>query len=403
MDGRLGRFITFGLVASMAVSIGMSAAHAAPGDSIALYMSAPLVQGSHVTGTGTITETFEEYTAPGDCPANIAQGTITTTDVVSPTNCRISLVSVYGGASSTAKTPSYGGAGSQYATNNNNAESFTISFAEPVKYVGFWWSAGSGTNKVEFFNDGVSIAEMASAKVMEILGATAPSPWPAGDGTRVVRAINGAEYPVGRYFGNPRGFTSATPVSPSSITPGEPFLYLHLYLKGGIEADQVRFSGGGFEFDNLTTSNLAQNPDDDLVFLTSVLGKSVQFKPNGADVTGAMAAQTDSSAANLTKNLFLRPGYRFIGWNTDEEGEGIAYDDQESYGFGEDLILYAQWAEITDEPEITDDSENPDESGLPETGSPFARGWLIAAVLLVVLSAWSFLWANRPRNRSNNP
>ena len=366
-----------------AASVGIGVAHAAPGDSISLYISAPLVQGSGVTGAGTITDNFDSYSATNsgvDCPSSIAQGTFT---VSAPGVCKMWTVQGHGGASSTSSSPSAGGVGSKFPSVATVLGDITLTFNDPVKYVGLWWSAGNSGNKVQFLNDGVVIAEMDSTTVVNLLGATAPSPWPSGSGT--LRAIGGTEYPKGKYFGNPRGFSSVDPVSASSVTPGEPFLYLNLYLTGTLEADQIKFSGGGFEFDNLTTSTLEQEPEESMVFAAAVLGHSVQFKPNGDDVIGTMAAQIDTEAANLTTNAFQRPGYTFTGWNTDEAGEGTPYEDGDNYSFEEDMILFAQWAEVIDE-----ESESDPPTELPETGAPISAMWAAMAIMLLAFSGLAF-------------
>ena len=62
MSPIFARLLSICTVIGVAVFGGISAAHAAPGDSIALYLSAPLVQGSDVTGAGSSTETFDSMT-----------------------------------------------------------------------------------------------------------------------------------------------------------------------------------------------------------------------------------------------------------------------------------------------------------------------------------------------------
>jgi uncharacterized repeat protein (TIGR02543 family) len=44
-----------------------------------------------------------------------------------------------------------------------------------------------------------------------------------------------------------------------------------------------------------------------------------------------------------TLNTFIREGYAFAGWNTEEDGLGTAYADGATYNFSADLTLYAQW------------------------------------------------------------
>ena len=344
------------LAASLAVLslILPHSAVAAPGDSIALYLSAPLVQGSSVTGSGTQTENFNSFTGsawPGsDCPASTAVGTITSSTLTGGAQaglsaCRILTPQGYGGADSQSADPSFGGNGTNFAAtlyrDPNPAGTITFTFPSAVKYVGFWWSAGNSGNTVEFLNNGTVVASYDSSQMMTLLGGTVPSPYP---GSASLTSLNGSSYLKGRYFGNPRGFTSLTPNTRSSIDDSSVFAYFNLFLGGTTAVDSVRFSGQGFEFDNLTTSTNQQTPDGSLVFASSVLGKSVQFLPNGSGVTGTMPAQTDSGAANLNANSFSRPGYTFTGWNTQSNNQGTSYLDQGSYNFANDLTLYAQWS-----------------------------------------------------------
>ena len=50
---------------------------------------------------------------------------------------------------------------------------------------------------------------------------------------------------------------------------------------------------------------------------------------------------------NLDDNTFTYKGYRFIGWNTEPDGSGIPYEDNESITILYDINLYAQWEQIT--------------------------------------------------------
>ncbi|MCG2786860.1 MAG: BspA family leucine-rich repeat surface protein, partial [Anaerolineae bacterium] len=68
---------------------------------------------------------------------------------------------------------------------------------------------------------------------------------------------------------------------------------------------------------------------------------TVTFNANGG--VGSNATQTASAAANLTANAFTRAGYNFSGWNTQANGSGTSYTDEQSYSFTDDLVLYAQW------------------------------------------------------------
>jgi uncharacterized repeat protein (TIGR02543 family) len=205
---------------------------------------------------------------------------------------------------------------------------------------------------VKFYNGATEIASLDTLALEELLGNAPPSSWPSGNGS--VTSMGGTAYPKGHYFGNPRGYTEYPPLSQSvGLTQGGagPYLehrnyvyaYLNLFLTGDQTATSVKFSGNGFEFDNLTTSTLEQTPAPSLVFAKGLIGKTVQFLSGATDATGSMVAQASTSAANLSANRYQRPGYTFTGWNTAQNGTGTPYGAGANFNFATDLTLYAQW------------------------------------------------------------
>ena len=80
------------------------------------------------------------------------------------------------------------------------------------------------------------------------------------------------------------------------------------------------------------------------VYSTTPQQYTVTFNANGGE--GNMEAQTFSYGVDtkLTKNTFTREDCTFIGWNTEQNGTGTAYDDEDSIiDLAEDVTLYAQW------------------------------------------------------------
>ena len=78
---------------------------------------------------------------------------------------------------------------------------------------------------------------------------------------------------------------------------------------------------------------------------------TVKFDANGG--TGSMSDQshTYSVSQALTANAFIRTGYTFEGWNTNADGTGTSYTDQQSVSNlsstdGATVTLYAQWEEL---------------------------------------------------------
>jgi uncharacterized repeat protein (TIGR02543 family) len=72
---------------------------------------------------------------------------------------------------------------------------------------------------------------------------------------------------------------------------------------------------------------------------------TVTFVSNGG--TGSMGAESSSSLAHLSANVFTRAGYTFSNWNTQPGGGGTSYADGGLYGFSASITLYAQWTGIS--------------------------------------------------------
>ena len=67
----------------------------------------------------------------------------------------------------------------------------------------------------------------------------------------------------------------------------------------------------------------------------------------GNDNTGgtAPATGTFTAATNIAgPGDLVRTGYTFTGWNTNANGSGTAYAENDAYSAGTNLILYAQWS-----------------------------------------------------------
>ena len=74
----------------------------------------------------------------------------------------------------------------------------------------------------------------------------------------------------------------------------------------------------------------------------------VTFEENDNSSDGVFATQTENAPTPLTafaslNPSFSNPGYTFTGWNTASNGTGVAYADSQTYDFGSDLVLFAQW------------------------------------------------------------
>ena len=216
-----------------------------------VYMSSPKVQGTAVT-TGLTFEDFDVITA-GACPETIAIGAIVG-------NCNVGNAASYGGASTDADdaTPTTSGVGSRYATTATDGGSpatfqFTIVLNEPAKYLGLWWSAGSPGNTIEMYSEGELVASITVDGILDLLSGT------------TVNTVGNTSVNTVDYDGNPRD---------TSLSPGEPFLYLNLYSTGGAAFDEIKLIGVGFEFDNIAVSDLPQVPGSTEIAVDFIPGEN---------------------------------------------------------------------------------------------------------------------------------
>ena len=319
-------------------------------NSLKLYIDSPFVQGSYVA-TPSNTMTFDtSATGLLGCDDNQPAGvTITGT-------CRVDTVKDYGGASNSANdTPTIGPSGSQFATTAHASNPVVINLTNQSRYLGMWWSAGSAGNTMRFYNGSDLLLTVTLQDMIDLLGSgpANSTEWAARNNTNSENLITTIGTPSATnrkvwYFGNPRGYSSTTPTSWSTISGPEPFVYLHMFVGGDMTFNKIELSGGGFEFDNLTVSEVAQTPISRLVLVSETAQlEGVRFDSNASGVQGTMARQTGNSATALTSNSFTRTGYTFGGWTTAADGTGTAYANAASYPFTSSTTLYAQWNPIS--------------------------------------------------------
>jgi LPXTG-motif cell wall-anchored protein len=377
---------------ALVAAASVPTASAKSADAVSIYLDAPLVQGSFAAGTsGTTTEDFNSFSA-GACPTTWAVGTITGV-------CNISSVLTWGGSSvgANSTTPSIGGAGSNYATTANNTDSFTLTLSAPSKYVGLYWTAGSPSNRISFFDGNKKIIELTTASIMELLG-TAPvdaNDWLtiANDPAAVIDSgIPATKYKRAYYFGNPRAYTANPPTEMSSVSGVDPWTYLHLFASGTVEFDSVQFSGGGFEFDNLAVSTSAKTPPASLApagFINA--DHTATFDANGGE--GTMEPITANVSGNLPANTLTNANEEctFDGWNTEADGSGTAYADGAAFSFETNETMYAQWD--CPEEEVAVEEE---EKELAQTGSTNSSP-LFATFALLALGSALLLLSRRTR------
>lgn len=254
-------------------ALPLSSAQAEVDYGVHVYMSAPEVQGSPLTGNFT-TETFDSFEA-NSLPTELAIGTATSVG-------RVENGGTYGGASSTSSSPVTAGTSSKYMSTYTNPDlqlvPIVIDLTKPAKYLGLWWSAGSPSNQVRFFSGDQEVASMTTAALMNKLSEPTLT---AKDGT--------TNYTSTDYFGNPVNNEAAS----------EPFVYLNVYAVGGTSFDRVELSGGGFEFDNITVSDLENEPVSSLVeveFIPGLFEPVADDTDNETTDTGAEETLADTGS-----------------------------------------------------------------------------------------------------------
>jgi hypothetical protein len=360
----------------VAYSLVTQAANIA-GDGIAAYISPPFVQGPSETLNAGL-EDFNSLTNN-----TVGTGFVSAIGTFSG-SYRVfdgeinsgGYEGKWGGANSTTSVATAGGTASKFLAPSTT---ITLTFppGDPVKYLGFWWSAGGGGDTVKLYREATDTEPAATFETptLHALLGSVPNPYP---GTATVSALNGSPYTKGHYFGRPRDHSQTQPTSWHNrflVTNVNENVYSHAYINifasGSVGFKKVEFIGGGLEFDNVAISTLPQPlPTPELVFLQSVLGTSVNFNANGG--SGSMAAQTSMAAASLSANTFVREGYTFSGWNTQPDGFGTAYASGATFPFEADTILYAQWtaAPPTDDPPTDDPPAAPPAATSPPATSP---------------------------------
>ena len=381
-------------------------AEGAVGDGITAYVSAPFVQGPPSSFGATI-ETFDAWSSCGSFPSSVVGTFSGSCDVHDGASY------VWGGAQTILDTPTVqpGGTPSKFVSGPSSGE-LTLTFATPVKYVGFWWSAGSASDTVKFYDaSSTLLATFTTATLSSKLGSSIPSssPFP---GPATLTALNGTAYKRDYYWGRPYAYATTTPTALPYGGDINSNVYAHAYLnvhaRGGIEFSKVEFIGNPFEFDNVAISTSSQSAASSNVFIESVLGKSIEFRPNG----GAEDAysQTSTAATTLTANTFTRSGYTFTGWNTQDDGLGTPYADAASYNFAADLVLYAQWSggggttttdpsatTTTDPTATTVDDSSEDGGTMPQSG--VALTGIASAGMIALLAGLTVLAVGVTRRR----
>ena len=158
-------------------------------------------------------------------------------------------------------------------------------------------------------------------------------------------------------------------------------------------------SGTSYE-DGDTVSNLTTTDGDTVTLYAQwePITYTIAFDGNGAD-EGEMESieATYDEEYTLTANAFTRTGYTFTGWNTESDGTGTSYEDEETVSNlttidGDTVTLYAQWDPITYT--IVFDGNGADEGEVDSIEVTYDEPWTTPTCGFVhegyVFSRWSW-------------
>ena len=81
---------------------------------------------------------------------------------------------------------------------------------------------------------------------------------------------------------------------------------------------------------------------------------TVSYNANGGNGVMSSVTVKENESITIANNLFTRPVYNFIGWNTKANGSGISYQSGASLVVTENVTLYAQWKDMTNGYEYVD-------------------------------------------------
>ena len=262
-------------------------------DEISIYLSAPFVQGSHVTPSGseTILENFNSIATASSCPSTVAGGAISLS-FGGTSSCYVAVGNENGGAATDSATPLVGGiaditrymATRFYNANSETEKSITFDFGTPVKYVGLWWSAGNSGNIIRFFDENDNkIAEIDSQDIVDKLTLSpVTSHTQYSTATRSVVTYDPSGSHLSRYYyDNPSWHTTSSPtVVPRGVNGFFVFTYLNLFVSGDLGVTKVQVAGPGFEFDNLVVSRVTQSPQASMVLVSEKIVPTLTWNPS---------------------------------------------------------------------------------------------------------------------------
>lgn len=99
--------------------------------------------------------------------------------------------------------------------------------------------------------------------------------------------------------------------------------------------------------------------------LAQTLDYTISFNANGAEGEMADVDAKYAQTITLPSNEFIKEGYDFICWTTNEDGTGKSYNGGDIITIVNNVVLYAQWKEKVDETIPNNNNHEYVDMGLP--------------------------------------
>lgn len=206
-----------------------------------VYVSPPDLESALDSGiTGTSTENFESRTVGAF--SNFTSSTINGSYSLTAGTASIQANNIYGGFEE----------GKQLAVNPQTGR-ITLTLDAPVRYFGFYFTAGDAANNIDLYNGPTLMLSFSTGTLISLLPNTP---------TATITAINGSVYNTRDYYGQPS----------TGSNNSEAYAYLHFIANGAttfnrVVLSQITTASAIFENDNHSVRTTAPAVPGSLVVI----------------------------------------------------------------------------------------------------------------------------------------
>ena len=107
----------------------------------------------------------------------------------------------------------------------------------------------------------------------------------------------------------------------------------------------TKADGSGKSYNDEQPINISSN--ETLYAQWQPIKYKIKFNANDGEGTPKEQEIEYDKTTMLTKNTFTKTGYKFKEWNTEADGSGTSYNDEQPINISSNETLYAQWQPIT--------------------------------------------------------